>query len=80
MAIADPYKPLTLESPRFPGWVLHVRWDILTGDLQLAAKRKSDGRLLQYSEPLHDARHMREVSGRLLARLGEDFLDLVPID
>lgn len=42
----------TFESARFPGWKIHVREDYMTTDLLMVAIRKSDGRRLEYSEPI----------------------------
>lgn len=74
-------QPRTIEVSRFPGWKLHVREDMVTGDIQMVAVRASDGKRLEYSEPilsLDDG--WRGAIQRLADRLGADFLDLVPIE
>lgn len=66
-----------IETSRFPGWVLHVHYTHM-GELVLSAKRKSDGRQLQYLEPFVDERDARFALARLTDKLGADFLDLAP--
>lgn len=68
------------ESPRFPGWVLHVGPSRFHTQLALVARRRSDGRELRYEEPcdLSDSRDCLRAMEVLSDRLGQEFLDLVP--
>jgi hypothetical protein len=70
------------EFPRFPGWQLYFGYDIISSDLLLAAKRKSDGRKLSYYEncDIDNYEDYRRALGVLFDKLGQDFLDLVPLD
>lgn len=72
--------PRTIEVSRFPGWKLHVREDMMSCDIQMVAIRESDGKRLEYSEPVPLNGDRRVALQRLSARLGEDFLDLVPLE
>lgn len=70
-----------VETSRFPGWILRVGF-LPIGGLVLVARRKSDGRELRY-EDLCDPANYRDFNATLqslMDRLGQEFLDLVPIE